>query len=269
MINNSSLAKWDRLNAKNLDSQFKNDIINGLNCSPFEAEAVVDCMHHVYDDYFSASNSLLPGQMKVTVLSIDNSPSLKLEEAEKVTVTLTLDNGSEDLEVRQKGDVKAVRQHKLERICTEAFMQGGLLTVEDLAYKVLFCGTRTIVRDIKDFKDKGIVLPLRSTIKDMGRSLSHRKLIVEKWLKGHEFSEIKRTTNHSIDAINNYISKFKQVVALYLEQYDENTIAFLIKISSNLVKTYIELWNELIAVPHRKEEIETLVLKKNSNNKQT
>ncbi len=40
MINNSSLEKWNRLEAKSLDNQFINDIINGLNCSNFEADDV-------------------------------------------------------------------------------------------------------------------------------------------------------------------------------------------------------------------------------------
>lgn len=39
MINNSSLQKWQRLRQKKLSQQFTNEIITGLNCSPFEAEA--------------------------------------------------------------------------------------------------------------------------------------------------------------------------------------------------------------------------------------
>ena len=34
MINNSSLQKWDRLAQKQLDQQFMNEIIHGLQCSP-------------------------------------------------------------------------------------------------------------------------------------------------------------------------------------------------------------------------------------------
>ena len=41
MINNSSLDRWKRLETKSLDQQFVNEIIHGLNCSPFEASAVV------------------------------------------------------------------------------------------------------------------------------------------------------------------------------------------------------------------------------------
>ena len=100
----------------------------------------------------------------------------------------------------------------------------------------------------------------------MGRTLSHRKLIVEKWLKGLEYSEIARHTNHSIDAISNYINKFKQVVVLYLDEYDVNNIAFIIKISGKLVQIYIDLWIKLDAVSHRKTELETFLLKKNNQN---
>ncbi|ODS32573.1 MAG: hypothetical protein SCARUB_02277 [Candidatus Scalindua rubra] len=42
MINNSSLDKWNRLRQKDLNNQFRNEVINGLNCSPFEAGAVLD-----------------------------------------------------------------------------------------------------------------------------------------------------------------------------------------------------------------------------------
>ncbi len=269
MINNTSSGKWDRLNAKNLDSQFKNEIMSGLNCSPFESEAILNTVHKVYGDYFKCSDNLKPGKANFVVISVENSPSRKLTDAVKTTVTLTIDDGEKDLTVRKEGGVIALRRHRLQRICNESFMQGGLLTVEDIANRIFCCGERTLVRDIKYFRDMGISLPLRSTIKDMGRTLSHRKLIVEKWLNGQEYSEIVRSTNHSIDAINNYICKFKQVVALSLEKYDTNTIAFLTKISGPLVKIYIKMWQELSALPHRKSEIESLVLKKNKTYKKT
>jgi len=265
MLNNSSLHKWERLNAKNLDSQFANEIMQGLNCSPFEAQAIVDTMHHVYDDLFETSAVMKPGQIKFVVISAESSPACKLSEAQKVTVTMTLDNGAKDLKIKEKGGVTQLRRHRLERICNETFMQGGLLTVEDIANRIFCCGERTIIRDIKSFKDSGIVLPLRSSIKDMGRTLSHRKLIVEKWLKGDEYSQISRKTNHSIDAIANYISKFKQVVALCSENYDENSIAFLTKISTALTLTYIDLWKQADIIEVRKQEIQIFLSKKKFN----
>ena len=80
-------------------------------------------------------------------------------------------------------------------------------------------------------REENIILPLRCTIKDMGRSLSHRSAIVKEWLKGREYTEISRTTHHSIAAVKSYIEKFKRVVALAGEGFDADTIAFLVKIS--------------------------------------
>jgi Protein of unknown function (DUF1670) len=256
MINNSSLSKWDRLKSKQLDNQFQNDIIQGLNCSPFEASAILDTVHRVYGAYFNSSGSIKPGQVQFVVTGIENGPSKPLKQADMVTVILTLDAEEEDLEVKRKGGVTALRRHRLQRICQEAIMQGGVLTIEDLANRILNCGERTLVRDIKALKEQGIVLPLRSTIKDMGRALSHRVIIVEKWLQGQEYSQITLNTNHSPEAISNYIRKFKQVVTLAIENYEVNTISFLVHISRPLCEEYLELWNNSEISSLRRAELE-------------
>lgn len=259
MINNSSLAKWDRLNSKQLDNQFQNDIIKGLNCSPFEARAILDSVHKVYSDFFDLSPTLSPGQIQFVVTAVENGPSKSLKDAEMVNVTLTLDAGNEDIEVKKENGVVGLRQHRLQRICQEALVQGGVLTIEDIANRIFNCGERTLVRDIKALKQQGIVLPLRSTIKDMGRTLSHRVLIVEKWLQGMEYLHIAKSTNHSPSAVSNYVRRFKQVVTLATENYDVHSIAFMAHISRPLAEEYIKLWHHAEIIQHRRDELlETL-----------
>ena len=143
----------------------------------------------------------------------------------------------------------------------EAFQQGGLLTIEDLANRVLNCGQRTLSRDLEVLRHQGVVLPLRSTIKDMGRSISHRYLIIEHWLKGKEYSEIARSTHHSVPSIQNYVSKFKRVIALTQEGYEIHTLAFLINLSSSLVETYHQLYQDAKIAPHRRLELESFLKK--------
>ncbi len=58
MINNSSLRKWDRLAKKQLNQQFLNEIILGLNCSSFEASVILETVHKVYAPYFVPKGSL-------------------------------------------------------------------------------------------------------------------------------------------------------------------------------------------------------------------
>jgi len=264
MINNSSIQKWYRLQQKNLDNQFIQKIISGCNCSKFEAEAILETVNDVYSPFFNNSSTLRPGQLQIPVISCSVSPSIPLSDAEMVTVSITLFDDSSDLELRKTSGISALRRHRIQRICTEVFQQGGLLTVEDIAYRLLNCGTRTVCRDLEFFRKQGISLPLRSTIKDMGRTLSHRKLIVKKWLLGDEYQAIAKNSFHSIPSVRNYIEKFKRVHVLTLENYDIYTISFLVKISSTLVKQYQELSETLDIIEHRKQELIDLSKKKSS-----
>jgi hypothetical protein len=178
-----------------------------------------------------------------------------------VTVVLTLDAGEKDLQIRRTEGVQALRRHRMQRMCIEAYQQGGLLTIEDLAYRLLNCGPRTLSRDLEYLRSQDVVLPLRSTIKDMGRSPSHRALIIEQWLQGKEYSDIARHTHHSVASVQNYIGKFKRIIALAKEGYDIHTIAFLVKVSPSLAESYHALYCDAMPVAHRQEELETFLKK--------
>lgn len=107
MINNSSFERWSRLEAKSLDNQFINAIINGLNCSSFEAKAVLDTVHKVYGDFFDCSLDLAPGKAKFIVISAEEYPSVKISEASMVSVTLTINDDKEDLAIKEAEGVVA------------------------------------------------------------------------------------------------------------------------------------------------------------------
>jgi hypothetical protein len=255
MINNSSLQKWDRLQRKQLSQQFVSQIITGLNCSPFEAAAVLETVEQVYGSYFQNNGTLKPGQLLMTVVSASAPPQLPLAECPMVSVRLTLDAEQEDLAVRQQQGLIALRQHRLERLCREAYQQGGLLTLEDLAYRLLNTSVRTLSRDLAALRRQEIILPLRSTIKDMGRSITHRVLIVKQWLQGRSYSEIARSCCHSVDAVGNYVEKFKRVVMLSHQSFETASIGFVVRLSVGLVEEYLELYRESPIAAARDEEL--------------
>jgi len=206
------------MEAKNLDAVFRSRVEHGLGCSPFEAECILKTVREIYGDFFSVG-SLQPGQILIPVVSMEAKPQDRIEDAEKITVRLTLD-GPEDLEVRRKNKVVGLRRHRMQRMATEAFQQGGLLTLEDLALRLLNCGRRTLSADLRQMRKEGITIPLRSTIKDMGRSLSHRQKIVTCWLQGQEYSDIAKATRHSIRSVQSYVSCFKRIAVLHRESVD-------------------------------------------------
>ncbi|HNX79025.1 MAG TPA: DUF1670 domain-containing protein [Prolixibacteraceae bacterium] len=261
MINNSSLQKWDRLKQKQLDNQFINSLVQGMNCSMFEAKAIMNCVYETYQPFMDNAGTMKHGQVLFEVVSIENGPQTKLSECKMVSVILTLDAGHEDLQVRQQQGVIGLRRFRLQRIANEAFQQGGLLTVEDIADRLLNCGEKTICRDLAALNKQGILLPLRSVVKDMGRAVTHRTTIVKQWLLGKEYSEIARLTNHSVEAIASYIDKFKRVVCLAKDNHEIKTIAFLVKLSVPLAEEYYRIFNDSEVVSHRRAELDSLIKK--------
>lgn len=255
MINNSSIECWNRLQQKDLGRQFVNAIIAGLNCSPFEAEAVLETVEEIYGNFFASNGTLKPGQLYCSVVSHSAPPQLPLARCEMVSVVLTLDAGESDLRVRREQGVEGLRRVRLQRLCGEAYEQGGLLSFEDLAYRLLNTSMRTLSRDVAALRSEGIILELRSTKKDMGRSVTHRAIIVKAWLLGKSYTEIARMHSHSVKSVGDYIEKFKRVVALYEQEYQHKEIAFLVKLSAKLVEEYIRLYKRLPIVASRQSEL--------------
>lgn len=261
MINNTALQRWSRLQQKSLGRQFVNEIIEGLHCSRFEAEAVLETVERVYGSFFQSNGSLHPGQLTVQVVSQEAPPQLPLQKCPMVSVILTLDDGPADLQVRRSSGVVGLRRARLQRLCREAYEQGGLLTLEDLAYRLLNSSPRTLSRDVAALRREGIILPLRSTKKDMGRSVTHRAILVKQWLLGQEISQIAARQSHSIAAVSNYIEKFKRVVALDLQEFAVEDIGYLLRLSPGLVREYLQLYRSLSIVQTRREELESFLKK--------
>lgn len=260
MINNTSLQRWQRAAARTLDAQFMTAIIQGMNCSPFEAEAIRDTVHAVYAPLMETTDTLKPGQLRLSVIDAGVAPNIPLAQAQQRLVTLTLDAGEEDRAVRQQGGVIALRRHRFLRVCEEAFQQGGLLTLEAVA-DLFNCAVRTLVSDLAAARALGIIPPLRSTVKDMGRAVTHRRLIVARWLAGEEYSEIARATYHSVPSVGNYVDKFKRCAALLASGFDLDAVAVIARLSPALTRAFAALVAEAQPVPHRREELDALTKK--------
>lgn len=260
MINNTALHRWHRAAARQLDAQFMAAIQHGMNCSPFEAEAIRDTVHAVYDPLLETSDAVKPGQLRLSVIAAGVAPNTPLAQAQQCLVTLTLDAGAPDRQVRQHGGVIGLRRHRFLRICEEAFQQGGVLTLEAIA-DLFNCAVRTLVDDLAALRATGTPPPLRSTVKDMGRAVTHRRLIVEHWLAGEEYTEIARRTCHSVAAVGNYVDKFKRCAALFAAGFPLDTVALVARLSPSLVRAFHQLLADAHPVPHRRDELDALTKK--------
>ena len=234
-----------RLKIKQLDQQMLNAAVKGAGLSPWEAETLVRMIGEVY---FRDSDlkQIQPGQMKYSCVAASEPPGKPIKECQMVTVTLSLllNEDTEELPFKAKDASIETRWRRLLRICDEAREQGGLLSQEDLA-KLLMSDVRTIRRDIAELKRQGIIVPTRGTVKDIGPGVTHKEIAIRLWLEGQEPTEVARRIHHSIKATENYLEKFKRVAYLRREKgFSEFEISRTVGISTAATKTFLSIYDE-------------------------
>jgi len=198
--------RLSRLELKSFEGGFLYELINSYELSPKLSEQIL----------ISAKISLLrtkelrEGQIVAVVVSIDEKSGKPVERMKKKKVVLTLNNGLEDMSNLQQFGRSGLRQVIIQRIIDEAIEQGGVLSQEDLSY-YLNCSQRTIKRDIRTIRERGITVITRGVLHNVGRGQTHKAEIIKLYLEDYTYSEIKRKTRHSVGAIKRYLESFSKV----------------------------------------------------------
>ena len=247
-VRNVRRQELRRLEAKTLDARFLTEIQEGLNCSPFESEAVLQVVKEVYFPFLDQveSSPTVPGKLTVIGVCADEPAGKPIAKCEKRVVLLTLHRGVADDQILQQKGPAAFRQARIPDLCQEALSQGVLLTREDLAYRIFTDGTRTISRDLAALRKQQplMPIPLRSTVHDIGPMLSHRVQIVRLALEGKTMTEICQQMRHSPTAVANYLATFTRVAQLAVQKLRPSQIAFLLRRGRGLIERYLELLKE-------------------------
>jgi predicted transcriptional regulator len=201
------------------------------------------------------SSAVRPGQVRLVVVSLKAPFGPALAETDKVEVTLTVDAGAEDAEVKRRDGIEGLRRGRILRLTEEALEQGGVLTQEDLA-RVLGVDRRTIVRDVKVLKAAGHLMQTRGAVKGVGRGQTHKVRIIELWLDREGYEKISRWLHHSPQAIKRYVSTFLRIVVLHRQGTPVEEIAFLTQSSVRLVRDYLAVHEAALTEAHRREKLE-------------
>ena len=215
------------------------------------------------------SNSLLDGQQWYQAISKDEPAGKPLSSCEKVRVKLTLLT-DEDLKIRGKDGLRALHSVQVYRLTEEAFEQGALLTIEDLAI-LMNLSVSTIKRIIAAYRLEGIDILTRGTYKDIGPGISHKARIVQLFLQGYTESEITTRTNHSLKSIERYLIDFIRVFTLTEQGLSADQIRVATRLSPKVIRDYshlYETYSKRSDCQDRLEELRQyyhLNLKKNAN----
>jgi predicted transcriptional regulator len=149
----------------------------------------------------------------------------------------------EDLEMKNAGySEREVMETISARLFKEAYEQGALLTHSDIAH-ILHISTGTVSKQTKAYMERtGEILPTRGIIHDIGRAMTHKRIILNLYRKGYQTPDIARMTNHTQEACDRYIKAYKKVEKLSKTMKPEE-IAQILGMGKSLVEEYIRILN--------------------------
>lgn len=231
---------YDRSLEKTPEQLFINSLKKEFELSPAESSGVLELAKRCL---FGDLPSTL-GKLKFLCASLKAQHGKPLCDQDLVRVELTIDNGIEDLDVQRLEGFQALRQLKILRLTEESYIQGGLLTQEDLG-RLLQVSSRTIRSDIHALVNDGNTVHTRGFDHDIGRSVSHKTRIVELYLNGFTYDEIRRKTRHSGFSIKRYVCGFGRLLLLLNHDVTEVTeISRLLHQSDRLTQEYLDLFEK-------------------------
>jgi len=262
MIQNTAIRNLQadsRLEMRSSTQAFSNIIEAGTNCSYFESSIITDlAVEHFKIGEHSVDAPLQPGQMVWQAISADEPPGKKLDKCRFKRIVLTVHDLSSDRSVHREHNASVKRGQQILRITQEAFDQGTLLTVEDLA-ELLDTHERTIRKDIKKYQETyNIVVPTRGNKCDIGPGITHREKIIELYIRGDDPVAIARQMKHSLKAVESYVHSFCRIVYCQEQVNDLFETALITGRSTALVKRCLEIKDKYKVLVEYKERVEKI-----------
>jgi len=215
---------------------------------PWVIELFVDKLLELVDTYRIARERLKPGQTVWQAVAVDERPGYRkpMTETRQVPVVITIADQEEVEDLRSRAKRREILQRGLVRAANDAYAQDGVLTVTDLA--LLFNHSASWISQlIRDYEaETGEVVPRRGNIHDMGRTVTHKRIICHKaYLEGKLTPTIARETYHSPEAVDNYILGLARVhFATVQQDMTPQETAFALQQPLYLVKEYVKMIEE-------------------------
>lgn len=191
--------------------------------------------------FYPETSHLRPGQTPFVAVHKDSGPAQgkSIAQTKLIPVVLELLLPNETQLRAERTKLRDLKRDAAARLFEQSYQQDGVLTNTDVAL-LLKISPSTVSKYVQEWElEHNQVLPRRGTIHDMGPSLTHKKIIIHKlFIEQHSVEQVARETNHSFQAIQNYIGTFRQVLLCRKKAMTTDEIAFAIKRTARLVKEY-------------------------------
>lgn len=218
------------------------ELQQGYALSPVEAQVLAQRLQQIVDEQTGYTRGL--GQVTFQAIDMGEPAGKPLAECRKVAVQLTLFDPADAQVLARDGPV-VLRRVRVHRLITEALIQGGALSQEDLTC-LLGVSLRSIKRIFAHYRQHGNPLPSRGEIKDMGGGVSHKVPVIRRYVQDLSLSEISRALgDHGISSMARYLRHFALVMILEDRGLTPEQMQSVVGISQNLIEQYRQLYVDL------------------------
>lgn len=195
--------------------------------------------------------TLRTGQMPLAAMHVKAGRQLWLatryQALAPVLVSLLADGEATKLRAHPLPTYQALIEsygRRMGRVLVEAYTQDGLLSHMELQWLFL-TSIGTVSRALDWYqRQHQVILPSPGTVLDMGRTLTHKDLVVRLHLEGLTVLEIARKTYHHPRSVDAYLKGFDSVLILRLYGLPPSLMARALGRGESLVHEYLELIEE-------------------------
>lgn len=210
-------------------------------------KALVNAIVSIVTAHFPSTSHMAQGQIRWTAIHKDEKSSYgkSITQSQLTPVVLDLLPNSE-VQARADGaKLRDVKKQAVARLFTQAYEQQGVLTNAEVSL-LLKLSPSTVGAYRREWeKENASLLPTRGSIHDMGPTLTHKKIILQKLLfEGKNVQTVCRETDHSPEAVLRYTNNFKQVLMCQSKGFSVAQISFATKLSYRLIQEYLDLIEE-------------------------
>lgn len=210
-------------------------------------KALVNAIASLVTAHYPNSTHMAQGQIRWTAVHKDEKSSYgkTIAQSQLTPVVLDLLPNSE-VQARAEGaKLREVKKQAVARLFTQAYEQHGVLTNAEVSLLLkLSPGTVGTYRREWE-KEHTRMLPTRGSIHDMGPTLTHKKIILQKLIfEGKNVQTVCRETDHSPEAVLRYTTNFKQVLMCRSKGLDVAQTSFATKLSPRLIEEHLALIEE-------------------------
>jgi hypothetical protein len=207
-------------------------------------QVIVQVISELVTAHYPAATHMTQGQVRWVAVHKDEKSSYgkTMSESKLTPIVLDLLPPSEIAARAEGGKLRAIKIEATSRLFLQAYEQNGVLTNSEVAL-LLKLSPSTVGTYRREWeKAHGKLLPTRGSIHDMGPTLTHKKIILEKLIfEGKSVETVCRETDHSPEAVLRYTQNFKQVLMCQSKGLDVTQTAFATKLSPRLIQEHLDL----------------------------